>query len=251
MGNELKIATYNIHDGRNYEKIAGNLLELGEQGVNLFCLQEVRPLFRGVKIKGILNERLAPNIKKEYFQGMGGHYLDFGLGMMWDESILDNTAFSRLELPELPASKSWERIFFQLHGLKINKIRRGALIGTFNINGVTIRVANTHLDFQGGLGQRSKQITYIKNCLDSLNPVDCEIICGDFNTLGIFNRAATMAAVQSLLPGFKNVFNKPYVTLRPYQQLDYMFVKGAGIQHAEVARIKGSDHFPIIATLKI
>jgi endonuclease/exonuclease/phosphatase family metal-dependent hydrolase len=250
MTGELKIATYNIHDGREPQAVAGTIKSLMAQGISLVCLQEVRTIYRGINIRDVLKKELGSSIQAEYFLGANAEWFDYGLGILWDSEVLTSTSFAHLPLPELPKFKTWEKAFFPLHGLKVAPFKRGALIGTFNLKGKKLRVTNVHLDFHGGHEQRAKQITYLKSYLDSQAPVDYEIICGDFNTLGFFNRTGKAKAIQTLLTNeLKSVFAKPYSTIA-YQQLDYIFQKGFQTQDSRVHKLSGSDHFPVTATLK-
>ncbi len=250
MNTELKVVTYNIHDGRKLPILIQNIKGFFEQGVAVVCIQEVRSLFKGVKIAEVISEAL-PGILSEYFLGTEQDWYDYSLGILWNPNVLENISFAKPELPALEKAVLWEKMFFRMHGVKVHTLKRGALVGAFKVNGKILRITNTHLDFQGGWQQREKQLKALKSYLDLQSPADLEIICGDFNTLGFSSRVGKLSSVQNILTGFTNEIPAPYVTLPPVQQLDYIFTKGFISAAGEVLKLKGSDHWPIFSTLKI
>jgi endonuclease/exonuclease/phosphatase (EEP) superfamily protein YafD len=107
------------------------------------------------------------------------------------------------------------------------------------------------LDWQGGYKRTIAQLSFLKKSLESLEPNENEIICGDFNTLGFLNHKQRLIETSSLLGNtFKSSFDQPYITVFPYQQLDYIFVKGLEVEKSIVCELPGSDHFPIMASFK-
>jgi endonuclease/exonuclease/phosphatase (EEP) superfamily protein YafD len=77
--------------------------------------------------------------------------------------------------------------------------------------------------------------------------VEREIICGDFNTLGVFGKQSKITSLQNQLGNrFQSVIQKPYSSAI-IQQLDYIFVKGLTVETAKILHLKGSDHYPITA----
>jgi len=177
-----------------------------------------------------------------------------GLCFLWKPSDLQAIKFERLRLPKLQKFNLYENIYERaIARLVKGPVQRGALIGTFNINGKPVRISNIHIDCHGHFSQRAKQLTSLTAYLKSLTPVDREIICGDFNTIGIEilsrNQEKKIRAI--LGPGFVNAY--PYLTPTSnfLQRLDYIFVKNIQVHSAEVLRLKGSDHFPLVASLEV
>src|SRR5476651_65397 len=75
------IATYNIQITNNPNQIVKNIKKMREEGVSLFCLQEVRELPEKEFIGTTIERILGKNFKAEYF-------LDsFGLAIFWDATI--------------------------------------------------------------------------------------------------------------------------------------------------------------------
>jgi endonuclease/exonuclease/phosphatase family metal-dependent hydrolase len=132
-------------------------------------------------------------------------------------------------------------------GLEPKIIKRGALIGTFIFEQKKIRITNIHLDFQGGNAHRVNQLKYLVDYLASEAPEKHEIICGDFNTLGIFYKKEKILSLEKQIGNtFRSILPKPY-TSAVVQQLDYIFIKNLAVHEANILKIQGSDHFPLQA----
>lgn len=136
-------------------------------------------------------------------------------------------------------------------GLEPKIIKRGVLIGTFSIGQKKIRITNLHLDFQGGNAHRANQLKSLMHHPTSELPVDYEIICGDFNTLGVFGKKNKILTLEQQLEAeFKSVLRKPYNSAI-IQQLDYIFTKNLTLHTAEVLKLTGSDHSPLVAEVRL
>jgi endonuclease/exonuclease/phosphatase family metal-dependent hydrolase len=252
MSHNLKVVSYNIHMGQEPQAVVKNIQKFASEGVKLFCLQEVRQEWKKVSIVELLLKTLGEDWQAEYFLSNKPNSFDYGLCMIWHSSELEPVSFQPIALPALEELKTWEKVFELYKRKDSGPIQRGALIGTFKMGGKVIRVSTAHLDWQGGFGQRASQIKFIKDNFLSHSKVDYEIVCGDFNTLGYFSRKRQAQQIELLLgEGFKSSFTKTYSTFTPKQQLDYIYVKGFSIQGAEVCKVRGSDHFPVMATLKL
>lgn len=219
--------------------------------VNVFCLQEVR---RNAGSKFIIDE-LLDNL------GVNWHakYFDFGLCTLWDATRLEAVDFELLLLPTVPKLYSYEKLFLKLHAKigknkhqKIAPSQRTALLGEFKTAGQTLRITNLHLDWQRGFKHRGSQLNFLKSHLQTKTPVDCEILCGDFNTIGFYRFA------NGKLKRFKNLVGEEFVSNSPkrpttnhFQLLDHIFVKNLPIPNTKILKYKGSDHFPILAEITI
>lgn len=247
MSADLKIVSYNILLGRKPQEITKNLKDFAREGVQIFCLQEVWKEFRGVDISALLLKALGPGWQAECFLSSKPNNFDYGLCMLWQSSTLQSVSFEHLSLPLLPKLKIWEKFVHFSRGFPAVPSRRGTLIGVFNFAGKQIRISTVHLDWQGGLKERVNQISFLKQYLASPPSFDYELLCGDFNTIGIFSRKEQSHQVETLLgPEFKDAFTKPYITVTPGQRLDHLFAKGFSVKDAQVCKVPGSDHFPIM-----
>lgn len=251
------IITYNIFDGRNAEKLINNILSLIQNGADIICLQEVRQAYKDIEFSKLLRESLPKHFEVRYFLENDMRWFDYGLGILWNTQVFSNANFQQFSLPKQPHLTFWNKLFYWLLGLEPKIIKRGALIGTFMSRWApsrhsgqdSLRITNLHLDFQGGDAHRAAQIKALMNHMATQPKVEREIICGDFNTLGLFSKQNKIASLQNQLGNkFQSVIQKPYNSAI-IQQLDYIFVKGLTVETAEISHLKGSDHYPITANL--
>ncbi len=176
---------------------------------------------------------------------------DYGVCILWNQSILQVIFFQHLTLPLIPLAKVWEKVWIRLHGFKDFIVRRGALIGTFNWNGCRVRITSLHLDWQGGRNHRKTQLAYIREYLILHPEADAEIITGDFNTINVFNKVEQGQRIAAIFGNeFHDACNKPAVTCPPFI-LDHMLVKNLQVLEFQVHTLAGSDHFPIFAKVAL
>lgn len=243
------IVTYNIFDGRNAEKIIQNILGLIQNGASVICLQEVRQVYRNIEFTKLLAARLPAHFSAHYYLEGDARWFDYGLGMLWDTTVFSSAAFHQLPLPEQSHLTFWNKMFYWALGLEPKIIKRGALIGTFVLGQTSIRITNLHLDFQGGDVHRANQLKSLTNYLTSTAPEEYEVVCGDFNTLGVFNKKEKILLLEKQLGNvFQNVLRQPYISAI-VQQLDYIFVKNLTVHKASILKLRGSDHYPLRANI--
>lgn len=254
MQNTVKtctIATYNIFDGRRKEQIIENILKLIHNGAHIICLQEVWYTYRGVSMSKLIDENLPRNFQSYYFLGDKTDPYSYGQGILWNTETFSAIGFDKLPLPPKNGLTLSDKLFFWAVGLSPRIFKRGALIGTFMFGQHRIRISNIHLDFQGGDVQRIKQLQAVTDYLGSLPAVDSEIVCGDFNTVGILGKKKKIIALEKLLgAGFKSVVHRPYISAI-IQQLDYIFIKNLKIKNTKILKLRGSDHFPLLAEVSV
>ena len=249
----LKIVTYNIHHGLRVKEVAANLKKLAAEEVTVFCLQELFELEGQPSVLEILLAALGDGWKSETFLEPGT--FNMGVGILWKADVIEPLTIERLLLPRLSKFNVYETILERGIIRWVNEPpQRAALIGTFKLNGRLLRITNVHLDCHGHFSQRAKQLTYLAAHLKSLPSVDREIICGDFNTIGLEVLSKNQEKkIRGLLgPEFINAY--PYATPtfnNLAQRLDYIFVKNMKVREAKVLKLKGSDHFPLVASLEI
>lgn len=241
------IVTYNIFDGRNAEQVISNIFKLIQNGADIICLQEVRQVYKDIEFSKQLRERLPKYFEARYFLEDDMRWFDYGLGILWNTQVFSDANFQQFSLPKQPHLTLWNKLFYWVLGLEPKIIKRGALVGTFNLGSSNIRITNLHLDFQGGDTHRNAQIQVLMDYIATQPQVEREIICGDFNTLGVFGKQSKITSLQNQLGNrFQSVIQKPYSSAI-IQQLDYIFVKGLTVETAKILHLKGSDHYPITA----
>lgn len=246
----MKIVSYNLHMGLETEAIVKNIKDFAAQGVDVFCLQEFWKWMQPVDLEELFLKTLGPEWQIEY-QTPEKPLHDYGACILWNKSLLEAISFERLPLPKITKARLWERLFVRAHGFgpEAFVVQRGALVGTFRWKGKILRVTTLHLDWAGGFKQRKTQIEFIRDYLNSHPGVDYEIICGDFNTLGIFNKKKQAKIISNILGSeFHNVCDTVNITCPPFQ-LDHMFVKNLRVNNFKVCKLPGSDHFPILSEL--
>jgi len=264
----IRLATYNIHYGREEKILLASIVEMATQGVDIFCFQEVRKSgnnpFIGDKILAVL----GPNWQAEYFlQPKNITYTALGLCIMWETSVLELKSVEKLYLPLLQKLSWWDYVFQKFARANIELgtwlkmfsgaskpeiSQRGALVCNFYFQGLPLGVCNAHLDYAGGMKHRLKQIQYIWSRLKGKPQVSREIICGDFNTIGPLWKAKKVATriLQELDNKFLDTMSVISPTLVLFQRCDYVLQKGFTGAESKVLRIKGSDHKPLMAVLE-
>lgn len=242
----IKIVTYNIHHGLQLKRIVENITKLSKDGVNIFCLQEVREFNKKSSVLLELSRALGDGWKYEVFLEPNNY--NFGLCVFWKSSIFKVKKVERIILPRIPKYN----IRVMVKGIR-QTIDRGVLVVTFRTKGKLIRISNVHLDCHGQFIQRERQVKYLVHHLKSRVPIKKEIICGDFNTIGAeaLSQKQEKKILDILGTGFKNAYSKRTPTFRLLQRLDYIFVKNLKVITSKVWKIKGSDHFPLIAEVEV
>jgi endonuclease/exonuclease/phosphatase family metal-dependent hydrolase len=250
MESKLTIVTYNIHHGSKAEAITSNIVSLAANGVNVFCLQEIRKQPGESFLLDSLLKKLGSDWKAEYIIKPDSN--DLGLCTIWDNSKLQAVNFEPLLLPKLQ-----KLYFYELAWEKIRKeyprpVQRAVLIGDFLVNGKRLRITNVHLDWQGGAKQRSMQLSHVYTHVKSKEKADHEIMCGDFNTIGFYRfHKRRLKKIKHLVGNeFENQPPKKPTTTY-LETLDHVFVKNLAIIKTEIIKLKGSDHFPLLAEIQI
>ncbi|HEX9504105.1 MAG TPA: endonuclease/exonuclease/phosphatase family protein, partial [Patescibacteria group bacterium] len=245
-----KIVSYNIFEGTDPENIIKNITNFADQGVNFFCLQEVRPSLDKEFIGDRLLKSLGPSWKSEFFMMKEPGNRDYGLAMIWQTEVIESIKFKTISFAKLDFLSLYEQLIEFSQGNRTRPIQRGSLIGTFRMQGKTVRISNVHLDWHGGKGHRIKQLEQLVRDLKSEPEVDSEIICGDFNTVSFIGTDSHLQKIQSTLgQEFINLFPKPGRTARLGQHLDHIFARNLKLQDAKIQEAVGSDHFPVVASL--
>lgn len=257
MENNINIVTYNIHNGFRANQIIKNVGKLAGRGVNIFCLQELRKFSGREFLLNSLLKTLGTEWQAQYL--IEPESRNLGLCTLWKTPGLEAINFEFLLLPRLQKPKLYQRAakkisreYEKLADKYLGPAQRAALIGNFKFQGRTLRVTNLHLDWQGGLRHRSSQLKLVHSHLEAKTKADFEILCGDFNSLGFYGfYKRRNNKIHGLLGAeFKNAFQKKPTT-HYLQTLDHIFVKNLAITNAGILKYKGSDHFPLLAEMKI
>jgi len=255
----IKVATYNIEFGKRLEQISDNIKALADSGVSLFCLQEVCQIENTPPLVKTILDKLGNGWQIEIFDRPNTH--DLGDALLWDSRVLqirsDINNVERTFLPKLEKLNLLES-FWEKKIIKIidGPLQKGSITATFSIKGrpEPIRVTSMHLDWHGRFSQREKQLAHLASRLNQIMPrTDYEIIAGDFNVTGPFwlSRKQERKLLALLGPGFTNAHPRLKPTQVYLQRLDYIFSRGGEITGAEVVKLNGSDHYPVVAEWKL
>ncbi len=271
----LTVATYNIQFGINSEKIINNIKKLAEEGVNIFCLQEIINIHNEVFIIEKILKRLGNKWKASYHVGEEISKLSIGTAILWNSEILTLKNEEKLLLPKIKKFDFHEKLFYKVVGEEAITLQRKALSCYFTIDQQTnLRVTSIHIDNIGGPLHRMKQITYLITKLNGMKTPQSEIICGDFNTFDLLKTGYEKKLLQKkigknfvdaskkidwtsdiymadylnskLVPWFVKTFN---VHIR--RRLDYIWVRNVKVIFCKKRELHGSDHFPIVAELEL
>ncbi|MDE2312537.1 MAG: endonuclease/exonuclease/phosphatase family protein, partial [Patescibacteria group bacterium] len=178
----MTLASYNIQIGLQPEAIESNILFLAKNGTDVICLQEVRKDGQTKFSLSKLLHKLGPGWQEEHFLSDVNNF-DFGLAMLWKTPTVVASEFKKIRLPKLEKLNFIEASVHRFGGFPALPNQRGALIGNFKIGGDEIEIVNVHLDWQGGLRQREKQVRFLANHIGTGERI---VICGDLNTVGFF-----------------------------------------------------------------
>lgn len=273
---KLIIATYNIQFSQHPKEIEKNILTMVSMGTSVFCLQEV--VFDSDKtfIIGVLLKKLGNNWKAIYNLGNKKSILGMGNCIIWNTKILNLEKEQKEFLPKCKSLKINERIFSLIVAGITAPFQRRVIIGYFKFNNVIIRISNIHLDHNGGLENRKKQLLYLINILKKNKSINHEIICGDFNSLDLLNNGKEIIMQRKILGDYfidvskdsgwtADLYNIDiinsgmklikllikYLHLHIRRKLDYIWVKNITSFGCKKLILKGSDHNPLIAYLDI
>jgi endonuclease/exonuclease/phosphatase family metal-dependent hydrolase len=195
----LTIGTYNLQFSQHVNKIIANIAHMAEMGVTLFCLQEV---VADSQESGMV-QRLLKTLGSDWQAvcHLGEEHSIAGMGncLLWNTQKLTLLKQENVLLPRAKALAFHEQLFSILAGGLMVPYQRRTIIGDFTYNNQLLRVTNLHLDHNGGLKNRQKQLLYIQNVLEKKKAADIEIICGDFNSFDLLKRGQEAMMLTKIL----------------------------------------------------
>lgn len=272
---KLIVVTYNVQFSYHYEAIKNNILNMASMGVSLFCLQEVVHSQGKISIIDILLKKLGSDWKAICNLGAEKSILGMGNCILWNTKALELEGEQEEFLPKHSLLGIHEKIFSWIAGGITVPFQRRVIIGYFKLNNAKrVRITNVHLDQNGGLKNRERQLKYLMNILQK-NKFYHEIICGDFNSFDLLKNGREMAMHKkvidkdfidiskdagwtadlndiNLTKGSKFLevlIKKLHIHIR--RKLDYFWVKNVSCSKCEKLLLGGSDHKPLIAYLEI
>lgn len=268
------IATYNIQFSKRKNRIVENILQMAQDGVSLFCLQEILHASPGPHIVPLLLKRLGSSWRSHVYIGKEKNYLAHGTGLIWDSRIYRLKDMYTVDLPKMKQLPFHDQLIERSFDFLGVPIQRRVVGVTFQCFGKTIRVNSVHLDAMGGSNNRLKQLRYLLDLLRQKKPVMYELICGDFNTVDLIPTGGEIRRMRSLFKkyGFRdttepirwtadllnidaektNVLRRliRMFNLHLYKKLDFIWVRGFRSVEVRRENVLGSDHYPLITKLR-
>lgn len=271
----IRIATYNLQASNQPRLIVTNIQYMVAEGVDVFCLQEIRHQQKKGHILEMLRTTLSKGWQIKCFYETAIPSKELDLCIIWNSDRLQLEAIEQLVLPQVEKLSFIELCQEKLLLANRTIMRRKALIGIFTLRSKKLRISNIHLDWQGGPIHRSKQLQFLLAHLHK-KVVSYDIICGDFNTTNWpFPSNEQKQLTQTLGETFTDVsknipwsadlitvsfygFVTPIINtiihilrLHLYQKVDYVWSRNLQSTDTKIVKTKGSDHFPLIATFTL
>ncbi|MEX2007600.1 MAG: hypothetical protein WD992_02390 [Candidatus Levyibacteriota bacterium] len=272
--NKLVVATYNLQFSLHLEEVKDNILSMVGMGVNLFCLQEVINKTGKVSVIELLLNELGSNWRAVCNLGTKKTILGMGNCIIWNTNVLTLKKEQKEFLPIYNRLGIHEKIFSWFAGGTTAPFQRRVIIGQFKLNEAEIRITNLHLDQNGGLMNRRKQLLYLMNILRK-NKFSKEIICGDFNSFDLLKKGKEAKMQKNILgnnfidasrkSGWTADLNDIYfekgsrfltfliknMRVHVRRKLDYIWIKNIKCLRCDKLLLNGSDHNPIIVYLEV
>lgn len=272
---KLIFVTYNIQFSQHPEKIKENILKMAKMGTSVFCLQEVVCNYDKNFIVNVLLKKLGRDWDAIYNLGKEKSELGMGNCIIWNNKVLSLERKQKEFLPNSRVLAIHEKFFSWIVGGVTTPFQRRIIIGYFKLNNTFIRISNIHLDHNGGIKNRKKQLLYLINVLNKNKSVKHEIICGDFNSFDLLKNGREVIMQKEILGNqfidisknsgwtadlnnidiknggtfFKFLIKSMHLHIR--RKLDYIWVKNIVNYSCTKLLLKGSDHNPLIAYLDI
>ncbi len=245
-----------------------------KMGTSVFCLQEVLYSPDKTFIVNVLLKELGLDWKAIYNLGREKSPLGMGNCIIWNAKIINLEKEQKEFLPRCKALAIHEKIFSWMAGGITVPFQRRVIVGYFKFNNTVVRISSVHLDHNGDLENRKKQLSYLVNILGKNKSIDHEIICGDFNSFDLLKNGKEAIMQKEILGDcfidvsknsgwtadlnnidirngavFKFLIKSSHLHIR--RKLDYIWVKNIVNYSCTKLLLKGSDHNPLIAYLDI
>ncbi len=271
----INILSYNILLSKYSEKIINNCVDFAKDGVMVFCLQEVVKYPKKDFIIDTLLNALGKDWRVTYHLGDEKSSLNSGTCIIWNRRFITLRTSKKILLPKITQLSIHEIILNKLLGFKGIPVHRRAIAGLFEYQGSEIVIASIHLDNVGGTKHRLKQLEYFIENLKEEQQVKYKILCGDFNSYDVLKTGYEKQAFRQTLgeefeDAAKNVSwtvdladldtpeRFPYfvmlikaLKIHFRRKLDYIWINNLKIIDCRKVNVSGSDHYPVIAKLKM
>lgn len=255
MGQKIKIATYNICHGLNYENaVSGDRkflkIDLKSTADTIVSTDAEIVSLNEVYGKGPLEldhqeKKLADYASFKYSKFAKAITIDkIGIEMHYGNALISKHPIVSFKAVPVPAPEKSKR--------RENETSlyedRNILVSLLNVNNTAITVINTHfgLNLQEQENMVAELIKIINECK---TPV---ILMGDFNTTPHTKVLAPLYEKLKSAADECDADDFTFATYKPHQTIDYIFVsKEVKVIDYAVVKSRVSDHFPCVATVEI
>ncbi len=273
MKKQISFVTYNIQFSQHSNEVINNLLEMVASGVSMICLQEVVIYEKENIIKNLLH-KLGDSWQAECHLGEEKNIFGMGNCILWNKTVLSIKSKHLFFLPYSQQLKIHEKIFSFLAGGIVSSLKRRMILIKFGIGKKSLYVANVHLDHNGGMRHRLKQLLYIKHLSKQINIPAGEIICGDFNCLDLLKTGKEQKLYKELFGSHyieatkqidwtADLFNIDtslgvavlgkiirLLNIHVRRKIDFVWLKNIKLKNCQKLDLYGSDHMPITTTVE-
>jgi len=276
VGKKISILFYNVLGGAYTKKILDGLSHKIAKP-DVACFQEFP---ENINLSSQFEKYFGPDYSSEKSLSLIFPERKFGLATFYNREKFELLNSKILHLSS-PNWTIWENIFtFSLKDGFSGPYDRTALITVFKHDGIPLTVVNTHLGWEGGLNNQSRQLNQILSALERSNINNNVVLCGDFN-VNIRSKTSrpffekleltdfhdftdNIAYSANLSSSFSSPEDKmkivksslkimvkvlKYLGVNTKQKIDYIFAKDLRWSFSEVYEIEGSDHYPIFVEL--
>ena len=256
MSKQLRIGTWNVHYGIEYEALLGSMVAHKEfKNIDFLALQEAsvhNDKETAEIVAGVLGRRY------NYFQFTTerDNGIPWANAIVWNEKKVNVTKKDILILPPFYSVKL-RRLEKQVVRFLHKQIRTSVVIeGT--TQDISFRFYIAHFDVIG-LRHKRMQFWHIIEDNRSREKKDIELIAGDLNTFRILRRPRwTKIQKDAEQEGFKDIttdirWTFAHDRFRYKQKLDAIFIKSQlqFTYESWSSNIPGSDHIPVFANLAL
>ncbi|MDP6582500.1 MAG: endonuclease/exonuclease/phosphatase family protein [Vicinamibacterales bacterium] len=286
MSRTLRLVTYNLQRGIQYEQIRAHFSSLPAlRQADIVAVQEALVPKGGTNTLARLADDLEGEYGWTYRTVMSYPGKEYGNGFLFRPSVAP-VADQVVPLPRV-GHLGWVARLKTEGGAPDTK---SAFAQIFSVGGRHVRVVSLHLDFAGGGDHRVQQLAHLLGVLERASSSDgsaIDVLCGDFNTSGHHRSRSARVQTQRVLdvalergftdcsaavPWTSDLFSSidaadparrllvlgRALGLRYRQKLDHLLVRGARPVASAMAvaapghtHLPGSDHVPVAVDLLV
>lgn len=239
----LKLMTYNIQHGLDYQKLLNKERIINLEKIINVIKEENPDIIALNEVYNDINNIETVEQTKYIAKNLGYNYYFFGECITIKNTIgYGNAVISKYPLSNYIVHKIPDPIIKKENG---HYESRAIIDCDLLINNEIIKVFVTHI----GLEKEEKE-NGINKILEISNN-DKAILMGDFNMQEDNENINKLLNIYNNTLSNINNDNCTYPSINPKEKIDYIFIKNMEIISSNVIKKVASDHFPIIANIVI